>query len=145
MCHFPHIFFDYKIFYSLLAHFIIPSVIFLNLIKNAAEAITHNEGEIILRTAFQHSVHFALPGKDIRRHLPLVISVQDNGIGIPVEIHDNLFDAFVSSKSNGTGLGLAVVAKMIDDHGGVIEFDSSPGKTIFRVVLPMSADVIEED
>ena len=119
--------------------------IFLNLIKNAAEAINHDEGEIILRTAYQHSVHFALPGKDTQTHLPLVISVQDNGIGIPVEIHDNLFDAFVSSKSNGTGLGLAVVAKMIDDHGGVIEFDSSPGKTIFRVVLPMSADVIEED
>ena len=47
----------------------------------------------------------------------------------------------MTSKSNGTGLGLAVVAKMIDDHGGVIEFDSHPGETIFRVILPMSANV----
>jgi len=54
---------------------------------------------------------------------------------------DHLFDAFVTSKSNGTGLGLALVAKMVDDHGGVIEFDSQPGKTIFRVILPMSTEV----
>jgi two-component system nitrogen regulation sensor histidine kinase GlnL len=119
--------------------------IFLNLIKNAAEAIDHEKGEITLQTAYQHSVHFAIPGKETQTHLPLVISVQDNGIGIPVELHENLFDAFVTSKSNGTGLGLAVVAKMIDDHGGIIEFDSYPGKTIFRVILPMTADENEAD
>jgi two-component system nitrogen regulation sensor histidine kinase GlnL len=55
-------------------------------------------------------------------------------------VQDNLFDAFITSKSNGTGLGLALVAKMIDDHGGIIEFDSNPGKTLFRVMLPMSSD-----
>ena len=79
-------------------------------------------------------------GRESRTHLPLVISVQDNGNGIPLELQDNLFDAFVTSKSNGTGLGLAVVAKMVDDHGGVIEFDSYPGKTVFRIVLPMFVD-----
>lgn len=114
--------------------------IFLNLLKNAAEAITHDEGEIILQTAYQHSVHFALRGRESRTHLPLVISVQDNGNGIPLELQDNLFDAFVTSKSNGTGLGLAVVAKMVADHGGVVEFDSYPGKTVFRIVLPMFVD-----
>ena len=119
--------------------------IFLNLVKNAAEAIEHKNGEIILQTAYQHSIHFALSGSVTRTHLPLVISVQDNGVGIPVELKDHLFDAFVTSKSNGTGLGLALVAKMIDNHGGVIEFDSDPGKTVFRVILPMFAGSNEED
>ncbi len=77
--------------------------------------------------------------------MPLVISVQDNGDGIPAELQDHLFDAFVTSKSNGTGLGLALVAKMVDDHGGVIEFDSQPRKTVFRVMLPMSTEVPEQD
>jgi two-component system nitrogen regulation sensor histidine kinase GlnL len=119
--------------------------IFLNLVKNAAEAIKHSSGEIILKTAYQHSVYFALPGNMTRTHLPLIITVQDNGTGIPVEVQDNLFDAFVTSKSNGSGLGLALVAKMIDDHGGVIEFESDPGKTLFRVILPMSADTNDDD
>jgi two-component system nitrogen regulation sensor histidine kinase GlnL len=114
--------------------------IFLNLVKNAAEAIKHKNGEIVLHTSYQHSVHFALPGNTARTHLPLVVTVQDNGIGIPFVVQDNLFDAFITSKSNGTGLGLALVAKMIDDHGGIIEFDSNPGKTLFRVMLPMSSD-----
>jgi two-component system nitrogen regulation sensor histidine kinase GlnL len=70
-------------------------------------------------------------------HLPLVVSVQDNGPGIPADIRPNLFDAFVTSKTTGTGLGLALVAKIIGDHGGVIEFDSQPRRTVFRVLLPM--------
>jgi two-component system nitrogen regulation sensor histidine kinase GlnL len=118
--------------------------IFLNLVKNAAEAASPNNCEIILKTAYQqHSVRFAIPGSTSRTHLPLVISVEDNGEGIPAELQEHLFDAFVTSKSNGTGLGLAVVAKMVTDHGGIIEFDSQPGKTIFRVILPMSSEVTE--
>lgn len=111
--------------------------IFLNLVKNAAESITDANGEIVLTTAYQHSVRFAVPGSNSRTHLPLVISIQDNGDGIPEELQDHLFDAFVTSKQKGSGLGLALVAKMVDDHGGVIEFDSRPGKTVFRVMLPM--------
>ncbi len=114
--------------------------IFLNLVKNSAEAVDPTIGEIILRTSYQHSVYFTVPGSPSRAHLPLVISIQDNGIGIPIEIQEYLFDAFVTSKSNGTGLGLALVAKMIDGHGGIIEFESHPGKTTFRVMLPMSTE-----
>jgi len=111
--------------------------VFLNLIKNAAEAAPESGGEIILSTAYQHGVRMALPGGDTRLHLPLVISVQDNGDGIPEDLRNNLFDAFVTTKANGTGLGLALVAKIIGDHGGVIEFDSQPRRTVFKVSLPM--------
>lgn len=119
--------------------------IFLNLVKNAAEAVDPMKGEIILKTAYQHSVRFAVPGTTSRTHLPLVISIQDNGEGISPDLQDHLFEAFVTSKPKGSGLGLSLVAKMIDDHGGVIEFDSQPGKTIFRVILPMSRDVSTQD
>lgn len=112
--------------------------IFLNLVKNAAEAVPEKGGEITLTTAYQHSVRFAIAGSDTRTHLPLVVSVQDNGPGIPLEMRDHLFDAFVTSKRKGSGLGLALVAKMVDDHGGVVEFDSVPGRTVFRVMLPMA-------
>ncbi|HYH39543.1 MAG TPA: ATP-binding protein [Azospirillum sp.] len=111
--------------------------VFLNLIKNAAEACPEQGGEIVLSTAYQHGVRMALPGGDTRLPLPLLVSVQDNGDGIPEDLRTNLFDAFVTTKVNGTGLGLALVAKIIGDHGGVIEFDSQPRRTVFKVSLPM--------
>ncbi len=118
--------------------------IFLNLLKNAAEAAPAKGGEVVLSTAYQHSVRFAVAGSNSMVHLPLVISIQDNGEGIPQNLQDHLFDAFVTSKPKGSGLGLALVAKMVDDHGGVIEFDSHPGKTVFRVMLPMAAPESEK-
>lgn len=111
--------------------------VFLNLVKNAAEAAPAEGGEITLTTAFQHGVRLAVPGTDTRVHLPLVVSVQDNGAGIPEDLSPHLFDPFVTTKPSGTGLGLALVAKIIGDHGGVIEFDSLPRRTVFRVLLPM--------
>ena len=111
--------------------------VFLNLVKNAAEAIPSEGGEITLSTAFQHGVRLAVPGTDARIHLPLVVSVQDNGGGIPEDLKAHLFDPFVTTKPSGTGLGLALVAKIIGDHGGVIEFDTHPRRTVFRVLLPM--------
>ncbi len=111
--------------------------VFLNLIKNAAEAAPESGGEITLNTSYQHGVRMALPGGDTRLHLPLLVSVQDNGDGIPEDLQSNLFDPFVTSKVNGTGLGLALVAKLIGDHGGTIEFDSQPRRTVFKVSLPM--------
>ncbi|AWK87046.1 two-component system sensor histidine kinase NtrB [Azospirillum thermophilum] len=111
--------------------------IFLNLIKNAAEAVPEVGGEITLSTSYQHGVRMAVPGGDTRLHLPLLVSVQDNGDGIPEDLRSNLFDPFVTTKVNGTGLGLALVAKLIGDHGGTIEFDSQPRRTVFKVSLPM--------
>jgi two-component system, NtrC family, nitrogen regulation sensor histidine kinase GlnL len=112
--------------------------VFLNLVKNAAEAAPAQGGEIQIATAYQHGVRLAVAGSESRVHLPLVISITDNGEGIPEELSPHLFDPFVTTKHNGSGLGLALVAKVIGDHGGVIEFDSQPRRTIFRVFLPMA-------
>lgn len=111
--------------------------VFLNLVKNASEALPEQGGEIVLSTAYQHGVRMAVPGGETRLHLPLLVSVQDNGEGIPEDLRSNLFDPFITTKVNGTGLGLALVAKIIGDHGGVIEFDTQPRRTVFKVSLPM--------
>ena len=120
----------------------------LNLVKNAAESITSAPyapgGEITLSTAYQHGMRLAVPGTDQRMHLPLVVSVRDNGPGIPADIMPHLFDPFVTSKVSGSGLGLALVAKIVADHGGLIEVDSRPGKTEFRLHLPMLHDDPED-
>jgi two-component system nitrogen regulation sensor histidine kinase GlnL len=115
--------------------------VFLNLVKNAAEAAPSAGGEIVLTTAYRHGLWLAAPGSDSRRHLPLMVAVADNGTGIPEDLKPHLFDPFVTTKRNGTGLGLALVAKVIGDHGGVIEFDSQPRRTVFRVFLPISTPV----
>lgn len=111
----------------------------LNLVKNAAEAIgpDADNGRIVISTAFKPGVRISVPGSGSRISLPLMIEIQDNGPGVPAAIQQQMFDPFVTSKPNGTGLGLALVAKLIADHGGTIECDSEPGKTIFRILLPM--------
>ena len=92
-----------------------------------------------LTTGYRHGLRLAGPGGEGRRHLPLMVAVSDNGAGIPEDMRPYLFDPFVTTKRNGTGLGLALVAKVIGDHGGVIEFDSQPRRTVFRVFLPVVA------
>jgi len=113
--------------------------VFLNLVKNAAEAIGDGTGggEIVLSTAFRPGVRLSLPGAKTRISLPLEICVKDNGPGVPDELMPHLFDPFVTTKPTGSGLGLALVAKIIGDHGGIIECESQPRRTIFRVLMPV--------
>ncbi len=112
--------------------------VFLNLIKNAAEAIGDaSNGEIELSTAFRPGVSLRMRGQERAVGLPLEFRVRDNGPGVPEEILGHIFDPFVTTKTSGTGLGLALVAKIINDHGGVIECESKPGRTCFRILMPM--------
>ncbi|MBV8239316.1 MAG: nitrogen regulation protein NR(II) [Hyphomicrobiales bacterium] len=113
--------------------------VFLNLVKNAAEAIGENaaDGEIGLSTAFRPGVRLSLPGSKTRVSLPLEFCVKDNGPGVPEDLLPHLFDPFVTTKPTGSGLGLALVSKIVGDHGGIIECESQPRRTIFRVLMPM--------
>ena len=76
----------------------------------------------------------------MRHYLPLMVSVADNGAGIKDDILPFLFDPFISSKPNGKGLGLALVLKLVDDHGGIIDLDSRKDLTCFNVFLPIYKD-----
>ena len=113
--------------------------VFLNLVKNAAESIGEvaTDGEIQLTTAFRPGVRLKLPGSKFRVSLPLEFCIRDNGPGVSEDMMPHLFDPFVSSKPTGSGLGLALVAKIVGDHGGIIECESQPRKTTFRVLMPM--------
>jgi two-component system nitrogen regulation sensor histidine kinase GlnL len=113
--------------------------VFLNLVKNAAEALERtSKPEIRFSTAFRPGIRISVQGVSERISLPLEIIIEDNGPGIAPDLVPIIFDPFVTSKANGSGLGLALVAKIIGDHGGVVDMDSRPGRTRFRILLPVA-------
>ena len=112
--------------------------VFLNLVKNACDAVSgQGDGKIVLQTAFRPGVHLTVGGTRDRLALPLEVAVRDNGAGVPSEFQASMFEPFVTSKAKGAGLGLAIVSKIVGDHGGTIECESEPRRTVFRVRLPM--------
>jgi len=131
--------------------------VLLNLVKNAAEAITSRAGgsqaggaavgtgEITLCTAYRHSVRLAVPASDQRMQLPLMVTVRDNGPGISDDIRPHLFEPFLTTKATGSGLGLALAAKIIGDHGGIIEVESVPGRTEVILHLPVLIDDVDRN
>lgn len=111
----------------------------LNLVKNACEALEGlpYEPTLELMSAFRPGVRMSLPTAQSRVALPLQLTIRDNGTGILPEVQSEIFEPFVTSKTNGKGLGLPLVAKIIMDHGGLVEFESQPKRTEFRILLPI--------
>ncbi|WP_375262933.1 nitrogen regulation protein NR(II) [Palleronia sp.] len=113
--------------------------VFLNILKNAAEAAGPEGGTITVRTFYDHGLRVRL-GDGETAAVPLQVEVIDDGPGMPPDLMESIFDPFVSGKENGTGLGLALVSKIISDHDGLIAVESRPGRTAFRVSLPLAPE-----
>lgn len=104
----------------------------LNLARNALQAVD-GRGRIVLRTRAVANAHIG----PVRHRLAVRIEVVDDGPGVPPEIRGSLFYPLVTGRANGTGLGLAVAQEIVTRNGGLIEFDSEPGRTVFSVLLPL--------
>lgn len=112
---------------------------FLNLFKNASE-VTDDKGILTLTTSYNLSRYLST-SQSFQVHLPLQIEIEDNGSGIPEELQDYIFEPFISGKQSGSGLGLAMVASVVADHGGAISVDTSPAGSCFTVNLPIPSHV----
>ncbi|TAL81838.1 MAG: PAS domain-containing protein [Candidimonas sp.] len=109
----------------------------LNIMRNAAQALTESHStlapKLILRTRIGRQL--VLATRPVK--LGMVVSIIDNGPGVPAELHDKIFHPLVTGRANGTGLGLSLAQEFVQQHGGVIEFDSTAGHTEFRMILPL--------
>jgi len=110
---------------------------FLNLFKNASEA-TAKGGRLKIRTSYNLARYMAQSATKRLVHLPLQIEVEDNGSGISDEVVSHIFEPFISTKTQGSGLGLAMVASIISDHGGAISLKQVPAGSCFVINLPLS-------
>lgn len=108
--------------------------ILLNLLKNAAETIENGKRAVRITTAYRHGVSVAQGG--VKVPLPIELCVADDGPGVPEAIVEDLFEPFVSSKTRGRGLGLALADKLVRDMGGVIQYGREGGWSVFRILLP---------
>jgi two-component system nitrogen regulation sensor histidine kinase GlnL len=113
--------------------------VFLNLARNAFHAVTHvtEPREITFATAFRPGMRLQVSGSQERVSLPLEVCVHDSGHGVPDDLLPHIFEPFVTTKPQGRGLGLALVAKVVHDHGGTVECQPRHQGTTFRCLLPM--------
>uniref|UniRef100_UPI003342A8DD nitrogen regulation protein NR(II) n=1 Tax=Castellaniella defragrans TaxID=75697 RepID=UPI003342A8DD len=109
----------------------------LNVARNAGQALTESPEtlapRLILRTRVGHQL--VLPRRQVR--MGLVLSVLDNGPGVPDGLRDKIFHPLLTGRAQGTGLGLSLAQEFMLQHGGLVEFNSKPGDTEFRLILPM--------
>ena len=111
--------------------------VFLNLLKNAAEAAGGQGGSIRIHSFYDHSLRLRRAGGS--RTLPVQVEIIDDGPGIAPALLRDIFEPFVSGRENGTGLGLALVSRIVADHDGWIGVESHPGRTVFRIALPKAS------
>jgi len=112
---------------------------FINIFKNASEAADMN-GEIVIKTSYSQGRRLTFAAVDGGSYAPVQVEVMDNGRGISEELRDHIFDPFVSGRSGGSGLGLTMVASVIADHGAMIDVESVPGQTVFRMNFPVAPE-----
>ena len=111
--------------------------IFLNIIKNSIEAFQGPNGEIEITTAYRHGIRIHLADENKIIETPIEILIKDNGPGIDENLISHIFDPFVTLKTGGTGLGLALVQKFVGDHGGFVECRNEPTGATFKVLFPV--------
>ena len=110
--------------------------VFINIFKNASEA-TEKDDKLIVKTSYSIAGWRTRNTARNSSFQPLQIDITDTGSGIPEELQELVFEPFISSKSDGSGLGLALVASVVADHGGAVRIESNPGRTHLQINLPL--------